>query len=61
MIKYKYVLRRKYPFIIKRELTELELIHSDLIEYLSLLPILYIIIGIAVFIGFISSIRRKND
>lgn len=57
---YRYVLTRKYPFVKKRELTELELIHEKIRDYFDLIPIVYIVCFFAMIIGFISSVLKLH-
>jgi len=55
---YRYVLSRKYPFVKKRELTELELIHERIRDYFDLISVVYMVCFFAMVIGFLSSLLK---
>ena len=56
---YKYVLTRKFPFVKKRPLTQLELIQKQYLEAFNILPIVVTVSGIATFIGMVKSFIRR--
>jgi len=57
---YRYVLTRKYPFVKKRELTQLEIIDQRIRDYFALIPIVYMVCFFAMIIGFISSLLNLH-
>ena len=58
---YKYVLTRKYPFIKKRPLTQLELIEKRYWELVNIMPIVITINATAKTIGWIKSKLKHID
>jgi len=55
-VEYRYELTRKFPFVKKRRLTQLEKIEQRIWDYFSLIPIVYIVCFFAMIIGFFSSL-----
>ena len=56
---YKWTLSRKYPFVVKRPLTQLEIIHKRMMEAFNLIPIVYIVGGMIAFYGFLKYLVKR--
>lgn len=60
MKEYTYTLKRKYPFIKKRPLTNIEMIHRRYNELINIYPIVITIYILALIIGFFKGLFHKK-
>jgi len=56
---YTYTWSRKFPFIKKRPLTQIELIHKRAIELFNIMPIVITVCNMAKVIGWLKSLTYR--